>query len=40
MDYFRIQLQGHSPSLREVRRGTEAGAEVETLEGHCLLACS
>lgn len=30
----------HSPSLRKFRARTRAGADTETMEGCCLLACS
>lgn len=42
--YLTIRLLGHSPSLREVRAGTqggnlEAGTEAQTGGAHCLLTC-
>jgi hypothetical protein len=43
--YFALYLSAHSPSLTEVRAGTqhrniEAGTEAETMEERCLLVCS
>ena len=45
MLYFSLQFSGHTPSLREVRAGTqgsilEAGTEVEAMEMCCLLDCA
>ena len=40
-----LSLPGHSPSLEEVRKGTqqdknlETGADAEAMGGCCLLAC-
>lgn len=37
---FYITLPGHTPLLRKVRAATPTGPEAETMEYHCLLACS
>lgn len=37
---FHITLPGHTPLPREVRAGTPTGPEADTMEYHCLLACS
>lgn len=39
-DWFQLTTLGHTPSSKEVRKGTQAGIDAEAMEERYFLACS